>query len=162
MGRRTKLTPERSQKIVDAIRAGNYREVAAQWGGIDIATFCRWMIDPREPYRAFREAVIAAECEAEVRAVAELQRTDDPKHREWWLERKFYERWGRKDRLAVTGANNGPIQVQAIDPTKLSDEDLAQLVALLDRAAPRSADSEGAANGVAPAEPGGVGNGHAP
>lgn len=33
-GRPTKLTPEVQEKMLVAIRGGNYREVASQWAGI--------------------------------------------------------------------------------------------------------------------------------
>ena len=36
------LTPEVAKKICDAIRAGNYRFVAAAWAGIPKRTFRRW------------------------------------------------------------------------------------------------------------------------
>jgi len=32
---------------------------------------------------------------------------EDPKHAEWWLERKHPERWGRKERHELTGAGGG-------------------------------------------------------
>jgi hypothetical protein len=34
LGRRTKLTPEVQKKIVDALSAGNYFEVACEYAGI--------------------------------------------------------------------------------------------------------------------------------
>ena len=106
-GRRTKLTPEVQEKVVSAIRAGNYAYVAAEYAGISSATFYSWLQQGNEAkrgvYREFLEAVKKAESEAEVRAVAIIQ-----KHMEgnWqaamtYLERKFPDRWGRKDRLRV-------------------------------------------------------------
>ncbi|MCH9647761.1 MAG: hypothetical protein K0U98_05950 [Deltaproteobacteria bacterium] len=106
-GRRTKLTPEVQTKIVTAIRAGNYACVAAEYAGITEATFYGWLRRGREAgkgiYFEFLQSVKGAEREAEVRAVALVQ-----KHMEgnWtaamtFLERKFPQRWGRRDRLSI-------------------------------------------------------------
>ena len=116
MGRPTKLTPELQTKVVQAISGGNYREVAAQWAGVPADTLTRWMSRPREPYVSFRRAVLEAERAAEIRAVALVMQAAaaDPKHAEWWLERKFHERWGRKDRMELAGKDGGPIQLEAV------------------------------------------------
>ncbi len=111
-GRPTKCTPEAQTKIVQAIAGGNYREVAAQWAGVAPETLGRWLSRKREPYLSFRRAVLEAEQAAEIRAVALIMKAaaEDPKHAEWWLERKFHERWGRRDRTELTGKDGGPIQ----------------------------------------------------
>ena len=106
-GRRTKLTPEVREKIVKAIRAGNYAYVAAEYAGISSATFYRWLQlgndAKRGVYREFLEAVKKAEGEAEVRAVAIIQKhmEDNWQAAMTYLERKFPDRWGRRDRLRV-------------------------------------------------------------
>ena len=123
-GRPTKCTPEAQTKIVQAIAGGNYREVAAQWAGVAPDTLGRWLSRNREPYLTFRRAVLEAEQAAEIRAVALVMKAaaEDPKHAEWWLERKFHERWGRKDRHEVTGADGGPIDARVVfylpEPTR--------------------------------------------
>jgi hypothetical protein len=108
-GRPSKLTPELQEKIVTAIRAGNYAEIAAGYAGIGTTTYYRWMQQGEEQssgrYREFREAVKAAEGEAEIRAVAMVQK-QMPEH--WqaamtYLERKFPARWGR--RMDVTSGD---------------------------------------------------------
>ena len=43
MARPTKLTVEVRDRIVAAIRAGNYPEAAAQAAGISPSTFYRWL-----------------------------------------------------------------------------------------------------------------------
>ncbi len=106
-GRRTKLTPEVREKIVSAIRAGNYANVAAEYAGIGERTFYRWLQLGQEAnrgiHRQFWQAVKKAEREAEVRAVAILQRhmEDNWQAAMTFLERKHPDRWGRKDRLRV-------------------------------------------------------------
>src|SRR4051812_2957708 len=78
MARPTKLTPVVQEKIVQAIRAGNYAEISARAAGISPSSFYRWLErGEREPdslYARFAEAVRLAEAEAEVHAVALLRR----------------------------------------------------------------------------------------
>ncbi len=106
-GRRTKLTAEVQEKIVSAIRAGNYANVAAGYAGIGERTFYRWLQRGQEAkqglYRQFWQAVKKAEREAEVRAVAIIQKhmEDNWQAAMTYLERKFPGRWGRRDRLRV-------------------------------------------------------------
>ena len=140
IGRPTKLTPEVQAKIVLAISGGNYRQVAAEWAGIPPDTLAHWMGRHREPYLSFRHAVLEAEKMAEIGAVALIMKAakEDPKHAEWWLERKFHERWGRKDRHEVTGADGGPIDARVVfylpEPTRL----VAVLEAPASRALPQA------------------------
>jgi transposase-like protein len=114
MGRKTRCTPERTQVITDAIKAGNYSYIAAQLGGIDDSTFRRWMQrgeEGEEPYSTFRAAVKEAETHAEARNVALIQRhaQNTWQAAAWYLERKMPDRWGRKERIEHTGAKGGPI-----------------------------------------------------
>ena len=106
-GRRSKLTPEVQQRIVSALRAGNYLHVAAEYAGIGKSTLYRWIqrgnVESHGAYRDFRDAVRTAEREAEVRAVAIVQKH---MNNNWqaamtFLERKYPHRWGRKDRVTV-------------------------------------------------------------
>lgn len=106
-GRRTKLKPEVQDKIVSAIRAGNYACVAAEYAGISAATFYVWLQrgseEKKGAYRDFLDAVKKAESEAEVRAVAMVQKhmAENWQAGMTYLERKFPDRWGRRDRLKV-------------------------------------------------------------
>lgn len=99
MSRKTNLTQEVKQKIVDAIKQGNYRETAARFAGISVRSFYEWMkrgnAEESGIYRELRDAVIEAEQEAEVLAVQTITSSKDPKHLQWWLERKFPARWGK-------------------------------------------------------------------
>jgi DNA invertase Pin-like site-specific DNA recombinase len=77
MARRTKLTPERQQRIVTLLAAGNPVETAAEAAGVAKATVYRWLErGEREKSGAhcdFRDAVTRARAEAEARNVAVLQ-----------------------------------------------------------------------------------------
>jgi|DEB0MinimDraft_4_1074332.scaffolds.fasta_scaffold01490_6 transposase len=114
MGRKSLLTPERQERIVNAIKAGNYSFVAAQLGGIGERTFYSWMErgeKGEEPYAQFMQAVKEAETHAEARNIALVQRHAQSSWQAaaWYLERKAPDRWGRRERIEHTGASGGPI-----------------------------------------------------
>ena len=122
-GRPPKLHPEISKKICDAIRAGNFRETSALWAGVSAERLSKWMHHPGFPYVEFQRAVIEAEQAAHVRAVTIVMNkaTEDPRHAQWWLERKFPDLWGRRDHHEITGPNGGPMQVQVYLPAERED-----------------------------------------
>lgn len=138
--RPSKLTPEIEATICEYIATGNYRQVAGRAAGISKSTFEYWMRrgrdEPGTIYERFVISVEEAEGRAELHAVKLIIQAaaGDAKHAQWWLERKFPERWGRKDRLALTGKNDGPIEtnvtVANADLTKLTDDELAALEAI--------------------------------
>jgi hypothetical protein len=100
-GRPPTLTPEVQKRICAAIRAGNFRDVAAGAAGIPVRTLRDWLRKGRDgtpgPYADFLHAVLEAERAAEIAAVALVLKAakKDPRHAQWWLERKFPQRWGR-------------------------------------------------------------------
>lgn len=117
MARPTKLTQEVHDLIVEAVRAGNYYEVAARAAGVEASTFYKWMKRGREGkgkrYVEFFHAVEQARAEAERESV-EIVRNAAKKDwaaASWWLERIAPARWGRRDKFEVTGAEGGPVQV---------------------------------------------------
>jgi hypothetical protein len=119
VGRKTKLTDEVQKRFVDAIRAGNYYETACHYAGIDYSTFRRWMQKGEEQksgaFREFCEAVKKAEAESEMRMVTlwQKQAVDNWQAARDFLERRFPDRWGRRDRLAaeLSGPAGGPVEV---------------------------------------------------
>lgn len=117
MGRPTKLTQDIQDKIVDAILAGNYQDAASRYVGIDPATFYRWMQKgdgADDQYGEFREAVENAKAAAEVENVAIIRmaaRDGTWQAAAWWLERTRPQKFGRKERYEVTGADGGNLQV---------------------------------------------------
>ena len=54
MARRTKLNPERTAAIVEAIQLGCTYELAAKYAGIDPATFYAWMSRGRQEEEGWR------------------------------------------------------------------------------------------------------------
>lgn len=142
VARPSKLTGEARDRIVAAIRAGNYAEPACRSAGISAATYYRWMARGEQEeagsYAEFREAVLLAEAEAEVHAVAVMRRAmpQDWRAAITYLERRYPARWRRRQLTELTGADGGPIQTShaALDLSKLSDEELALLEELSERA----------------------------
>ncbi len=112
-GRPTKLTQDLAEKIVEAIRGGNYAQVAAATAGISEETFYTWLKRGKDEaegiYREFSDAVLAASGEAEQEKLDRLRREvlaedGDWKAAAWWLERRFPKRWGKQQRLEISAA----------------------------------------------------------
>ncbi len=126
MARPTKLTHEVSEKIVRAIRAGNYPEVAARHAGVHPSTYYRWMergalegeAPEDDPYRHFRSEVdraIADAEAAEVGLVVKAARDGDWRAAAWLLERRFGDRWGRRERLEQIHEVRVPDEASELD-----------------------------------------------
>ena len=117
VGRPTKLTPEVTERILSAIRAGNYLDTSAAHAGIHRDTLHAWLRDGannKSPdLRQFSDAVQKAIGDAESMHVARIAAATQ-KHWQaaaWWLERRYPDRWGQKLRQEVTGADGGPVKV---------------------------------------------------
>jgi len=136
VARPSKLSEAVQDRIVSAIRAGNYAEIAARSAGIAPSTYYRWLErgerDEEGPYAGFVAAVRLAEAEAEVHAVAIMRRamTDDWRAALSYLERRHPGRWRRRTSTELTGRDGGPIEsthTTRLDLSGLSDEQLAIL-----------------------------------
>lgn len=108
MARPTKLTTEIQAKIVEAIGKGAYVAVAAESVGITAATFYNWMKRGSKAksgqFFEFFDAIKKAEAEAETKQIGTIlvASASNWQAAAWWLERKFPQRWGRKDRMPVS------------------------------------------------------------
>lgn len=88
------------EQVLQCLRAGNTRRAAALSVGIAWKTLWEWTRDDD----AFRSQVEKAEAEAELEHVANIVRAGSEgtwTASAWWLERKQYQDWGRKDTLAL-------------------------------------------------------------
>lgn len=124
MARPTGLTAELQVRIVDAIKAGNYTEVAAEAAGVSKRTYYYWMergrkeaerleqnpsARPRKseaPFLQFFQAVKQAKAEAELRdlsIISNAARSGNWQAAAWKLERSHPERWGKKETTEHTG-----------------------------------------------------------
>ena len=133
-GRPTKLTPDIQESVCTAIRAGNYIEPSAIRAGIAKETLYNWLrragreldksrkdkryrIPAKErKYIEFLHAVKEAEAEAEARDVAIISKAALTQWQAaaWRLERKHYDRWGRKQAIEHSGPEGKPVKVQRI------------------------------------------------
>lgn len=101
-GRPSTFTPEKREKILQALRAGNYRCAAAKYAGVEVGCFTEWIHRGNRgeaPYAEFAEDCKKAEGEAEAALVATVRRAsvDTWTAAAWMLERKHSARWGRRD-----------------------------------------------------------------
>ena len=79
MARRTKLTPEIEQRIIQAIQAGGTYQIAAQFAGIGESTLYLWMKQGREGRNKtkieFLENIKRAESRGAVANLSLIQRS---------------------------------------------------------------------------------------
>lgn len=125
-GRKSKLTPERQERICELLRAGNYAGVAAKAAGIAESTFYAW-IERGEKARTgafaeFAEAVKKAEAEGETAALEIIQTAalESWQAAAWLLERRFPQRWARANRDTARGETEG-FEVLDLEPAKVTD-----------------------------------------
>lgn len=80
-GRPTLLDEDRAQRIIDAVKAGNYMKVAASWAGISERTLMGWLARGRAAQAAVDQhddlvAYCPGECGADRGTLAEPRPTD--------------------------------------------------------------------------------------
>lgn len=108
VGRPTKLTKEIADKIVKYVKAGNYVETAAAAAGISKNTLYEWLkrgaqSETDNIFTEFQDAVEQAMALSEIDLLNKLKKhdADSAQPIEWRLERRFPERWGRKDKITA-------------------------------------------------------------
>jgi hypothetical protein len=127
-GRKSKLTPQLQEKIIQYILASNYFETAC-WGvGITPQTGYNWLKRGENcesgSFRTFYLAVMRAEAEAEISDIAYIKAgKDNWQARSWIRERRSKERWGKKDYQEVK--LSGTLGLKAED---LTDDELAAII----------------------------------
>jgi hypothetical protein len=101
-GRKPKLTPEVSQRIIELVRIGNYLDAAAASCGIHRSTLHRWLVKGEEQshgmYREFFLAIDRAQGEGELRdcvLIAKAAQTDW-RAAAWRLERRAPRKYGAR------------------------------------------------------------------
>jgi transposase len=128
-GRPSKLTAERRDRFIDAIKIGNYVDTAASLAGISRSSVYSWMAKGREGSRGeyvdFLNAVKEAEAFAENSAVGQVRRAAViPQN--WtaamtFLERRFRDRWARPAQVVADPSGSGR-DVLPPGPPDLTDE----------------------------------------
>lgn len=129
MGRKTKLTPEVSEKIVKLIGFGNYRETACAAAGIDARTLRNWLkwgAEGTEPYAAFCEAMEEAEAQAHTRHVLTLVSAskEDWRAAAWILSRRWPNQWAENRVLTAQSEGSGNVTV-TVTPTPQAADRIA-------------------------------------
>ncbi|MFA4971966.1 MAG: hypothetical protein WC683_05085 [bacterium] len=131
-GRPTKLTPAIQKSITDMISLGNYIETASALAGISKNTLYDWLRrGAREKQRLHdnprarmkkKEAPFVEFSDSVERALAESESVDigyiataaktQWQAAAWRLERRFPDRWGRKDhsKIEMTGKDGQPLE----------------------------------------------------
>ena len=101
MGRLTKFTEDRIDKFLALIKAGNFKTVAARACGFTAETLCQW--EKKKP--GFSDQIKKAEAECESLLVARIVKAsgDQWTASAWMLERKNFERWGKKEKHEISG-----------------------------------------------------------
>lgn len=99
---RYKLTDARIEAILAALRGGCTRRAAAAVGQISPTTLYEWMANDR----TLVDSIERAEAEAEAMFTAAVSRAaQDPKTwtaAAWWLERRKYQDYARRDKVEMT------------------------------------------------------------
>jgi transposase len=98
-GRPSKRTPEREQRLLDALRAGNTRKAACLYAGISDESLANWSRRSLD----FLDRLTRAEAESEVALVAIVRQAAQTDWRAGMalLERRFPDSWGRRDRVDI-------------------------------------------------------------
>jgi hypothetical protein len=124
-GAKLKLDNDLIANLAGLIANGNYHAQACAMCRIGTTTFYRWLEkgehERKGIYKDFWEAIKDAEARAEAVFIQQIVRDDSWQSKAWLLERRFPERWGRKDRLEANV--NGSVQVQFVPVEKMSLEE---------------------------------------
>ena len=123
MARKSKLTKELIKEAYKLVAAGNYDKDVYPILGIDKSTWYRWLSEGETAKsglkREFYDTIKKAEKEAIARNVALIQRAAQEGNWQaaaWWLERKYFEDWGRKDKVDLSADKDGfKIVVEYVD-----------------------------------------------
>lgn len=137
VGRPTKLTKKRCEFICEGLKKGNYITTCCRAVGISDATYRLWKRKGKqgiEPYATFLQKTDEAEAIGEMRA---LEIIDDSATSgnwlasAWKLERKYPQKFGKKERVDISTDNDFKIEIEAkkspyemsADEKKLLEED---------------------------------------
>ena len=122
-GAKGKYDDERVKNILDVIRAGNYKVIAARAAGINPDTFYEWMKTKPD----FSDAIKKAQAEGECRNVAIIAQAAQKQWQAaaWNLERQYPERWGQRQKIEHSGKIAHSSKAQAY--TREQRETLARI-----------------------------------
>lgn len=125
-GRRTKYTPETVERITFALSIGAARAHAAEYGGVSKETFYQWMA----AHSDFVDAVTRAETAHRMSLLAIIKKQvndGDGRLALDYLGRRYPQEYG-KQAVEITGANGGPIKVEARNLPALPEDTLDDIL----------------------------------
>ncbi len=116
-GRRLKLNDEMIDKIAGIIASGNYVKTACDIVGIAETTYYDWMQKGKagkKPYVKLSEAIKKAEAVAEAKRVQTILEASEEQWQAaaWYLERRYPDRWGKKERIDMEHAGSVSVKVE--------------------------------------------------
>ena len=130
----SKFTPEIAEKIIRSIRMGNYVDVAALCAGASRERLKEWLFkgaNGHRTYKQFTQDIQQAIAESEQRDLSLIDMAAIQgfwQAAAWKLERKFPNRWGKIQKVEMTGVEGGPIEtITKMDLGKLNLDQLRQL-----------------------------------
>jgi transposase len=130
----SRLTKEKHDVLIEAIRAGLYRDQAAALARISRPTLNRWISEGRKEaeadvpyakarYREFYEEVMQVEAEFEAEMIANIRASAAKRNSQSWLaaitilERKYPQRYGRRDALSIDTGDKPLVEINVVgDP----------------------------------------------
>ena len=138
------FTPRTVDTIVEAVRAGNYANVAAAAAGIHKSTYFAWMnrgetaseaLSSGDPVEApelafadFHDRVRQAEAEAEIAAVASVREAKGGWQAHMtYLERRFPTRWRRMDGIKHAGGRGEDTSTPEEAFRRMAEEDRREI-----------------------------------
>lgn len=143
-GRPTKLTKETAQKVIDNIHMGCFIDTAAAAAGIARSTLHEWLRKGEEDLKAKKRTVAAgfkreydsAAAMAEQMMVELIDKAakTEWKAAAWKLERKWPDRWAKRQVLSVT-REDGIMTSTMLDLSNLNDTELRDLRTLIKKGA---------------------------
>jgi len=126
-----KLTQELLEQIAHDVGEGNYITTVCQAYGISKFTYYDWRKKGKAGrsglFKAFYDATEAAVAQAEqhyVGVIKDAANSGTWTAAAWWLERRYPERWGKRDKVDVT---SGGKPLQTLDLKNLSNDELTIL-----------------------------------
>lgn len=136
VGRKSKLTKERVDKICDALRKGNYVQTACQSVGISQTTYYKWKELGEQGVEPYKTEFLEPTQEAEALGELALQENIYDCANEgnwtasaWILERKYPNRWARTERVDLSTQNNDfKIQIESKKSNHQMEDDELELL----------------------------------
>lgn len=135
VGRKSKLTKERVDRICEALMKGAYVVTACKSVGITQNTFYKWKKlgeEGVEPYKSeFLDRIEEADALGELALLENLDdfSTSNWQVNAWRLERKYPQRWARTERVDLSTQNNDfKIQIESKKSNHQMEDDEKKLL----------------------------------